>query len=423
MSLPEPPRRQRREIAVYFGALVVTLGIADPQGMIHLPILFALKDALGLRPTSVAVFDAVALLPVYCGVLFGFLRDRWQPFGLGDRGYLMLAPPLAMAGYLWLALHPVGYAGLLVAVLAIMVAFQFMDTSAHALLASVARRTNMTGRLSAVAELAEVAPKVVAVLIGGWLVMNASPQAAFVLAAVLTAAIGAISLWRPRSIFAVESTVATAPGDREVSISRLLRQRTLWPTLAILYLWNFAPGWATPFLYYASDVIHLSSPVFAACKAATLGCIAVAAVGYGAFCHRVSLRRLVVCSVWINAVAGALFLLIGNGTQAVVVCAVVGLATGLGNVAVFDLLLRACPKGMEGSATMLGYAALAAADVCADLLGAWIYDRHGFVPCVVLDVVATLCILPLMLQLARGGSSLGVSGTGTPADVPAAASA
>ena len=64
---------------------MLTLGLAEPTGLVSLPLLFWLKDGLGLTPQSVAVFEAVALAPLYFGFLFGFLRDRWRPLGRNDR--------------------------------------------------------------------------------------------------------------------------------------------------------------------------------------------------------------------------------------------------------------------------------------------------------------------------------------------------
>lgn len=389
--------RQRTRTALYFAALMTTLGLADPLGVVHLPILFTLKDDLGLRPPAVAAFEALMLLPVYFGLAFGLLRDRWQPGTWGDRGYFLLAAPVAIGAYLWLASRPIDYWTLLAAVLVIMVAFQFMDTSAQALMAVAARRQQMTGELGALSEIAEVAPRIVAVLCGGWLLQLMHTTGVFVIAALLTVVVALLGLRAPCA-----PAVPGEPAGRESTRSALLRliaHRPLWPTIAILYLWNFAPGWATPFLYFLSDETGVSSGMFALCKAVNLGCIAATAVLYGLLCRRRSLRHLLRWSVGINAFPGVLFLFVAGAPQAIAVSAIVGLATGFGNVAVFDLLLRTCPKNLEGSVMTLGFAAFCAADVTGDLLGAVLYDRAGFMPCIALDIVATLGILPLMRLL------------------------
>ena len=263
---PDTWRHERRQIALYFGLLMLSLGLADPLGLLNLPILFLLKDTLGAGPSAVAAFQLTILLPVYCGFMFGFLRDRWQPFGLGDRFYLLVAAPLTAVGYVWLASHRITYWTLLGVVFLIMLAFQFMDTSAQALLSSVGQRLRITGRLSAIAELLEVAPRVVAMLVGGWMVSHASSPLSFVIAAALTTVIGIQALWAPAAIFGGRQISARIEESR-TALRRLLRHKPLWPTAAILLLWNFTPGWETPLFFYLSDNIGISSQAFGICKA------------------------------------------------------------------------------------------------------------------------------------------------------------
>ena len=399
MGSGERIARERREIALYFGGLMLTQGLADPLGIVYLPVLYILKDTLGLRPTSVAAFEAITMLPVYFGFLFGFLRDRWRPFGWGDQGYLVLSAPIAIGGYLWLATNPVSYVGLLVAMLLIMVAFQFMNTATEALLTALAMRHQMTGRLSALSEFADVVPSIVAVLLGGWMAAHAKPEQTFIAAALVTVAIGLLALWRPASIYVSQSAAAFVTESHMVALRRLLRHRPLWPTVAILAFWNFAPGWGTPFLYYLSDEIGLSSEVFSLCRAVNLGCVAATALIYSILCRRQSLKMMLWWGTGVNVLPGFLFLLIHNAPHAVVVSAIVGLVFGLTNVALFDLLRRSCPEDLEGSGMMLGFSAMTAAGTVADLIGSYVYEQGGFALCLAIDALLTLCIFPLLRQI------------------------
>ena len=81
-SMPNlaPSSRTQRQLGAYFAVLMLTLGLAEPTGLVSLPLLFWLKDGLGLRPQAIAAFEAVALAPLYFGFVFGFVRDRWRPF-------------------------------------------------------------------------------------------------------------------------------------------------------------------------------------------------------------------------------------------------------------------------------------------------------------------------------------------------------
>ena len=384
-----------REIALYFGLLMLSLGLADPLGLVNLPILFLLKDRLGAGPPAVAAFQLIVLLPVYCGFLFGFLRDRWRPFGLGDRFYLLMAAPLAVSGYVFLATHRITYGTLLTLVFLIMLAFQFMDTSAQALLSSVGQRHRITGRLSAVAELLEVAPKVLAMLVGGWMVTHAASPLTFLVAAALTACIGAQALWRPASIFG-EMHISGPIEESRAALRRLLRHPPLWPTAAILLLWNFTPGWETPLFFYLTDKVGISSEAFGICKAIYLASIAITALFYGKLSERHTLRQMLLWGVLLNLFPGFLFLFVHDAPQAFAAWVIAGSACALGNIAVFDLLLRSCPKQLEGTAMMLGFSALTAAEGAGDVVGSLLYQQGGLLLCLAGDSLATLCILLLL---------------------------
>src|SRR5262245_15703407 len=100
-----PPTGQvRRDLAVYFAALTLALGFSVPGGVASLPIQFLLKDDLHLGPQGMAAFEALILVPACLGFLSGWLRDRWRPSRLADRGCLMIGGAVAIGCYLCLAL-------------------------------------------------------------------------------------------------------------------------------------------------------------------------------------------------------------------------------------------------------------------------------------------------------------------------------
>jgi len=390
----------RRQIGVYFGLLMLSNGLGDPTGLVSLPVLFLLKDHLHLGPAAVAVFEAITLIPHYCSFLFGVLRDRWRPFGLGDRGYLMLAAPVAVGCYAWLAAGPVSYGRLLAGMVAAMIAYQMLDVASQALLTRVAQREAMTGRLSALTEAVETAASVICMLAGGWMAARWSPGAPFLVAAAFTMAVFVQAFWRPASCFSADRGGNEKGTGRNVRpLAQLLRQRGWWITLTILLLYNFSPGWGTPFLYYLTDKVGLSSEAFGVCKAVQYGSMMVAPAVYGILCGRLPLRRLLWWAVTLNIFPGFLFLLIGGVLQGIAVSAVAGLLNGFASVALFDLLMRSCPKDLEGSSGMAGVSAFGLAGAAGDLLGAWLYPRGGFTLCLTLDAMATALILPLLLRL------------------------
>ncbi|HMD74303.1 MAG TPA: MFS transporter [Steroidobacteraceae bacterium] len=393
----------RGRLGLYFGLLLLTSGLGDPTGLVRLPVLFLLKDHLHLGPQMVAVFEAITVLPHNFAFLFGLLRDWRRPFGSGDRGYLMLATPLAAAAYLVLAVIPLSFGRLLAVMLIAAIVYQIIAVALSSMVTRVGQLQAMTGGLSALAEGMETVVMAVAVVAGGYLADHSSPRVFFLAAAAFSTAVFLQSIWNPSRQLVEEPIAAGRPANSFWRPAKdLIHHRAIWPTAAILLLYDFSPGWGTPFFYYLTDKVGLSAEVFGYTRAFHYASVAVATLIYGSLCQRYPLSRLLRWAVVLSIFPGFLFLFISGALQAVVVSAIVGLVVGFANVALFDLLMRSCPKGLEGSATMLGLSAFAFAGSAGDLLGAWIYQAHGgFVVCLSLDAAATSLILPLLATIPR----------------------
>src|SRR5271156_2299765 len=94
------PAPERLRLLLYAGLLLLLINLAAPSGgLIGLPVLFFLKNRLHLSAHAFAQFNAWLGVPLYLSFLFGFLRDRWSPFGAGDRGHLVLFGAASAAIY------------------------------------------------------------------------------------------------------------------------------------------------------------------------------------------------------------------------------------------------------------------------------------------------------------------------------------
>src|SRR5215472_11792711 len=81
----------RHRIFLYLGILIVLLAFGAPSGgLIDIPISFLLKNKLQMTAQEVANFRLVAAVPLYLSFVFGFIRDIWNPFGMRDRGLMLL---------------------------------------------------------------------------------------------------------------------------------------------------------------------------------------------------------------------------------------------------------------------------------------------------------------------------------------------
>src|SRR6266478_9486909 len=56
-----------------------------------------LRTNFALLLRNLSWSDFIISIPFYVSFLFGLLRDRWKPFGIADRPYLLLSPIIISA--------------------------------------------------------------------------------------------------------------------------------------------------------------------------------------------------------------------------------------------------------------------------------------------------------------------------------------
>src|SRR5215469_3028543 len=97
----------RRRIFLYLGILIVLLAFGAPGGgLIDIPITFLLKNKLHLKAHELADFRLLSAIPLYLSFVFGFIRDSWNPFGMRDRGFMLLFSALTAGLYILFAFTP-----------------------------------------------------------------------------------------------------------------------------------------------------------------------------------------------------------------------------------------------------------------------------------------------------------------------------
>jgi MFS family permease len=374
-------RSRRGQIVLYFGILTMALGLGRPDiGLAQLPVQFFLKDRLHLSPTQQATFGLLANIPFYAGFLFGFMRDRYRPLGWGDRGYLLLATPFGVACYCWLAQSPVTYARLLGAVLLVSLVFQWLLAATQGLLATVGQQQLMTGRLGAMWMFALTAPGVVAGFGGGWLAKHVSMQATFWLVAAITLILFFQAFWRPAAIFTAEQESHNLMDEGGLqAIRRLFQHRPYWLAAGVMLCWNFVPGWFTPLLFHMTKTVGMSSETYGLFQAIMAAGNGVAIIFYGFLCRRMSLHPLLWIGTLFGIIPSVMMFLIHNPTQGIILAFIAGPLNGIANAGYMDLLLRSCPRKLEGTGTTLVYSVNLLAVYVSDVFGAWLYQRGGYV--------------------------------------------
>src|SRR5271166_46714 len=142
------PAGVRGRILAYLGVLLVLLGFGSPGGgLIGLPLSFLLKNKLHLEAHEMAIIGLIVGAPSYVSFLFGFARDTWNPFGMRDRGFMVLFGGQCAAVYVVFAFMPVTYQTLLVAYLLLGTSFLFVSSAQNGLTSAIGQQHVMSGQV------------------------------------------------------------------------------------------------------------------------------------------------------------------------------------------------------------------------------------------------------------------------------------
>ncbi len=395
----------RRAIFAYLGVLITLLAFGDPNGgLFDISISFFLKNKLHLEAHQLAGFRLVAAIPLYFSGVFGFMRDSFSPFGMKDRGFLLLFGVVAAGIYGAFAYTPITESTLLAAVLALTCAFLFLSSAMNGLASTLGQQHAMSGRISALWMAFTALPAVTAFLAGGrfseMLEGQSQVDAArllFLAGAAIMALVALYSLLRPSAVF--DNVAAERPDRTSLlgDLKRLGRHRPIYPALAIWLFWNFAPGAQTPLQFYLQNELHAPDSVWGEWNAIFAASFIPTFVLYGFLCRRMPLKNLI---FWGTIVAIPQFtplLFVHSMTGALLAAAPMGLLGGVSTAAYIDLLIRSCPPGLQGTTLMLSWGLYYVASRFGDMLGTQVYDHFGgFEVCVVLITLVYALILPLI---------------------------
>ena len=400
----------RRRIFLYLGILIILVAFGSPSGgLIDIPISFLLKNKLKLSAHEVAGFRLVAAVPLYLSFAFGFIRDIWNPFGMGDRGFMLLFGTISALLYVFFAFTAVSYAVLIVAVVSLTASCLFVASAQNGLTAMIGRQHAMTGQISAAWNVFLSIPAVAALLAGGALSGLLEDRGAdqavrilFLAGAAIMAVVAVYSMWRPKDVF---DNVRLEYGEGQHSVADLRRLVQHWPlysALLIWLLWNFAPGSATPLQYHLQNTLHASDAQWGLWNAIFAASFIPTYVAYGVLCRKFALKSLLLWGTVIAIPQMVPLLLIHSVTGALVAAVPIGLMGGIATGAYLDLIIRACPRGLEGTTLMLASSLYFLVSRFGDVLGTRLYDRFGdFDVCVIAITTVYALMLPALLLVPR----------------------
>ncbi len=403
-----PPRFWRSAVVIATGIFVTGLGWPGLIG--RLPFGLLLKNTLSLPPEKVAAFWAVATLAWYLKPLVGLVCDSIPLFGTRRRGYLIVGGIAAVIGWAAFAVIPRAYVPFLILMTGLNVALVVISTTVGGMLVEEGQRLGATGRLSAMRTGLEGVMSLAAGPLGGLLAAApfawTSGSGALVVGLVVPVT---LSLHRePRR--AVKDVAVWAAAGKQ--LRSIVRSRPMWMTSILLFLVYLAPGLQTPLLFYQQDVLKLDVRYMGILQfAGGAGVLGGSAV-YLWLCRRLPLRLTLIGGILVNAASALLYLAYRSSTAALVIETTVGFVGVMGTLPLYDLAVRATPRGSEsfGYALMMSVRNIAVFGV-SDVVGSLLYGRFhlGFDKLVWINAGSSAAVLlfvpflPVALLASREG--------------------
>lgn len=398
--------RANNQTYLYFGALTLLIGLSIPSGyLIDIQTSYMLKNQLHATATQISFFRVISGLPLYFGFAFGMMRDLWNPFGLRDRGFFLLFAPATAAAFFWMTRSHLTWRGMLIGMLLAMIFSQFLSASFQGLIALVAQEKLMSGRLSVIWNVVSSLPSVAGAFASGYISDHLHPSAAFFLVGALTCFIGVVGMWKPSSVY---SHAYDNPLARRThfmgNLHRLVKHRAIYPAVLLMFLWSFAPGTQTPLQFYLTSKLHASDAVYSYYN----GIFAVSFIPtfllYGYLCRKVSLEKLLWWGTVIAVPQMIPLVFIHSANLAMALAAPMGMMGGIITAAIYDLSMRSCPPGLQGTLMMMVGGVLWLSMRGSDLLGSRIYNsspEHGFLYCVIATTLVYALMLPVILLVPK----------------------
>ena len=386
---------------LYFGTFTFLLGIVNPVNYFtDISTSFMLKNQLHASAEQISTFRLWTLLPVYLAFIFGFLRDRWNPLGLRDRGLLLIFGPMTAVVFFWLAVQKVTFFNLYVGVLLVVLSTRLVVAAYQGLISLVGQERLMSGRLSTVWNAVLYVPIAISAWMAGEATINLTPQTTFGLLAVLSLGVGALGFWRPRQVFegAYERPEAKKL-DLWSDVRRLVQHKAIYAPVLIMFLWNFAPGSQTPLQFYLTKTLNASDAAYANFNAIFTISFLPTFFLYGYLCTRFPLKKLLFWGTVVAVPQMIPLLFVHSALGAELLAIPIGLMGGVATAAYYDLAMRSCPAGLQGTLMLMVDGVYYLCQRGGDLLGSQIYDRdpqNGFTYCVIAITVVYALILPAL---------------------------
>lgn len=366
----------------------------------ELPLKFLLKNQLHLDADAMALFFAIGKFSNYVKPVAGIFTDALPIFGTRRRHYLLIS--LFVCGLSWLLLGwvPREYGPLLAVFGLVYVGIVVSSTAMGGVMVETGDRFGASGRLSA--QRIGIF-RIVALIggpLGGWLATREFGYTTGLVAGLhfLLIPLFYAQLREPR--VATKDVQALQALKKQIKV--LTTSRTLWSAAGLVFLIELAPGFGTPLFYYQTEVLHFSPAFLGTLKMVGGACGVVGAIVFNRLCPRVALRPLLILGLFVHAAAALLHLDYRSPNSAIIISGLYEAAQTLALLPLYDLSMRATPKGSESLGYCLMMSIWNIALALSDVLGARMFTLGvSFNTLVWLNAITTLLVLFALPMLPR----------------------
>lgn len=386
-------RRAVLKLGVLFGAMYFVQGISEPtEGLVGQPVKSFLADR-GLDAAKVASFSALLAVPWMVKPLYGLLTDFVPLFGYRRRSYLLLATGATAAGLLGLFTFftpSIPASTLWLALFIPSVGIAVTDVVIDAVMVERGREYGMTGRFQSVQWAAVYAAPILGAPIAGYLAHHDLQRFGFLICGLAAAASFAMVF-----LFVREPPQTRRPGAAREAIATL-RLAVAAPALPVvagfLFLWNFNPFLNDVLYMHLTRGLGLSEQFYGGTVSALSAAAVVASVAYGFYCRLVPFGLLLHASVALGVVSTLGYLAVVGPKSAIVVTILVSFTYMTAVLIQFDLMARACPPAVAGTAFALLMSVTNLSLSAAIALGGHLYARWSapFGPAMAFRLVVAL---------------------------------
>jgi MFS family permease len=273
------------------------------------------------------------------------------------------------------------------------------------LLALVGQEKLMSGRLSALWNIVASIPYIAGALASGWIAEHLPPHQTFILMLGLSLLMAGFAFWKPKAVFGHAYDQPLAKGTNLIGdIKRLLKHRAIYPAVLIMFMFQFAPGSNTPLQFYLTNHLHASDAVYGEYYAIFAVAFIPIFFLYGWLCKRYSLGTLLWVGTIITVPQMIPLALVHSANQALWLALPIGMMGGVAAAAYYDLAMRSCPPGLQGTLMMLVDGVFILSYRGGDVLGSQIYassPTYGFLYCALATTAMYALILPVLLLIPK----------------------